>query len=131
MFTGAEKTKIREYLGWSARFGQVDTALERAFSAIETQPDDEARARDHLVELARIETSIIACESRLKASNVGPIELNPNELNQLRSRGEERVGRLARLFAVEVRGNAFRPGGIGWRGSYTGPIGGGNPQMQG
>ncbi len=130
-FTGSEKTLIREYLGWSARFGQTDTALERAMSAIEGQPDDEARAREHLAELARIDAAIAACEARLRAAKVGSIDLNPNELSQLRSRGEERVGRLGRLFAVEVRGNAYRADAPRWRGSFGGPIGGGNAQMQG
>lgn len=130
-FTGAEKTRIREYLGWSARFGQTDTALERAMSAIEAQPDDEARAREHLTELARIDTAITACEARLKASKVGSIELNQAEMSQLRSRGEERVGRLATLFAVECRNNPFRPSAPRWRGGHGGPVGGGNAQMQG
>jgi hypothetical protein len=130
-FTPEEKTSIREYLGWSARFGQTDTALERAMSAIEMQPSDLARARDHLAELARVDAAITACERRLKASQVGPITLNSGELSALRSRGEERVGRLATLFAVEVRNNPFRPGMPRWRGSWTGPIGGGNSQMQG
>lgn len=130
-FTDDEKTSIREYLGWSARFQQTDTALERAMSAIEAQPSDIAAARRHLAELARIDASITACESRLKASTVGSIELNPGELNALRSRGEERVGRLATLFGVETRNNPYRPGGVSWRGGSLGPIGGGNSQMQG
>lgn len=130
-FTADEKTSIREYLGWSARFGQTDTALERAMSAIETQPSDLAAARRHLVELARIDVAIQACEARFKAEQVGTIKLNAGELSQLRSRGEERVGRLATLFAVETRNNPYRPGNVGWRGGPLGPIGGGNSQMQG
>lgn len=129
--TDDEKARVRMYLGWSARFGQTDTALERAMSAIEQQPADLALAREHLAELARIDTSIRASESRLKASQVGTITLNAGELSALRSRGEERVGRLATLFAVETRNNAYRPGGVAWRGGYLGPIGGGNSQMQG
>jgi len=130
-FTDDEKTRIREYLGWSARFGQTDTALERAMSAIETQPSDLARTRDHLTELARIDAAITACEARFKADNVGSIKLNPRELSQLRSRGAERCARLARLFAVEQRGGPFSPAPSAWRGSFSGPIGGGNSQMQG
>lgn len=131
MFTPEEKTLIREYLGWTARFGQTDTALERAMSAVETQPSDEARARIHLAELARIDAAITACEARFKADQVGTIKLSISELSRLRSRGEERVGRLARLFAIETRGNPYKPGGSSWRGSFGGPIGGGNSQMQG
>lgn len=130
-FTDTEKARVRMYLGWSARFGQTDGALERAMAAIEQQAADLALAREHLAELARIDAAITACESRLKAHTVGAIELNAGELSQLRSRGEERVGRLATLMGVETRNNAFRPGAVAWRGGYLGPIGGGNSQMQG
>lgn len=130
-FTGAEKTTIREYMGWSARFAQSDTALERAMSAIETMPDDEAKVREHLVELARIDAALVACEVRFKADRVGSITLAPRELKQLRSRGEERLGRLATLLGVEVRNSPFQPSLPAFRASWGGPTGGGNSQMQG
>jgi len=130
-FTGAEKSTIREYMGWSARFAQSDTALERAMSAIETFPDDEAKARTHLVELARIDAAITACEARFKAAKVGSITLADDELHKLRSRGEERLGRLATLLGVEVRNSPFQPTLPSFRSSWGGPIGGGNSQMQG
>lgn len=130
-FTDTEKATIRMYMGWSARFGQTDTALERAMSAIETQPADETLARIHLAELARIDAAITACEARFKADQVGTIKLSQSELSRLRSRGEERVGRLATLFAVEVRNNAFAADLPRWRGGSMGPSGGGNWQMQG
>jgi len=129
--TGAQRVRVREYLGWGARFGQVDTALERALSAIESLPDDEARLVEHLTELARIDAAITACEARFKASMVGSIKLAESELSRLRSRGAERVGRLARLLGVEVRDNPFSPDLPRTRDSFTGPHGGGNSQMQG
>lgn len=129
--TGAQKTRTREYLGWSARFGQHDSALERAMSAIASFPDDEARLIEHLTELARIDAAITACEARFKADQVGSIRLAPRELNQLRSRGEERVGRLATLLGVEVRNSPFRATLPRWRSSFDGPVGGGNAQMEG
>jgi len=130
-FTGAEKATIREYMGWSARFAQYDTALERAMSAIETMPDDEAKARTHLVELARIDAAIQACEARFKATKVGSIVLSESELSRLRSRGAERLGRLATLLGCEVRDNPFSPDLPRWRAGFGGPIGGGNSQMMG
>ncbi|HSR79091.1 MAG TPA: hypothetical protein VLN57_21135 [Xanthobacteraceae bacterium] len=129
--TEDEKTLIREYLGWGARFGQTDNALERAMSALETSASELARTRVHLAELARIDAAITACEARFKADQVGTIKLSESELARLRSRGSERVGRLARQLTVETRGDPFRPGGSAWRGTFTGPIGGGNAQMQG
>lgn len=130
-FTDEEKATIRQYLGWSARFAQTDTGLERAMSAIETMPADLALARTHLVELARIDAAITSCEARFKAEQVGSIKLSQTELRRLRSRGEERVGRLATLFGVEVRDNAFSPDLPRWRGGSLGPMGGGNGQMMG
>jgi hypothetical protein len=130
-FTDDEKATIRMYLGWSARFAQTDTALERAMSAIEQMPADLTLARAHLAELARIDAAITACESRFKADQVGSIKLSQTELSRLRSRGMERVGRMATLFGVEVRDNAFAPDLPRWRGGFLGPIGGGNSQMQG
>lgn len=130
-FTDDEKSTIRMYLGWSARFAQTDTALERAMSAIESLPSDLALTRTHLTELARIDAAIQSCESRFKADQVGTIKLSQSELSRLRSRGMERVGRLATLFGVEVRDNAFAPDLPRWRGGFLGPIGGGNSQMQG
>jgi hypothetical protein len=130
-FTDDEKASIREYMGWSARFQQTDTALERAMSAIEMQPADLAKARSHLAELVRIDAAVVACEARFKADQVGTIKLSQTELSRLRSRGAERVGRLATLFGVEVRDNPFSPDLPRWRGGHHGPLGGGNFQMQG
>lgn len=130
-FTAEEKARIRMYLGWSARFGQTDTGLEGAMSAVETQPAEEELVREHLTELARVDAAIKASESRFKAAAVGPIQLNRGELSQLRSRGTERVARLATLLGVEVRNNPFASDLPRWRAGYNGPMGGGNSQMQG
>jgi hypothetical protein len=131
VLTDDEKSTIRMYMGWSARFAQTDNALERAMSAIDSLPSDLALLRTHLAELARIDAAITACEARFKADQVGTITLSQTELPRLRSRGAERVGRLATLLGVEVRDNAFGPDLPRWRGSFGGPIGGGNFQMQG
>jgi hypothetical protein len=129
--TDTEKATIRMYMGWSARFAQTDNAIERAMSAINTMAADLALLRSHLTELARIDTAIEACESRFKADQVGSITLSQTELPRLRSRGMERVGRMATLLGVEVRDNAFSPDLPRWRGGHGGPSGGGNYQMQG
>lgn len=131
MFTGAEKATIREYMGWTARFAQVDTALERAMSAIEVDVDNIAKARVHLVELARVDAALVACEARFKADKVGSITLSDRELDKLRSRGEERLGRLATLLGCEVRDSPFSPSLPRFRSSFDGVIGGGNSQMMG
>lgn len=130
-FTDEEKTTIRMYMGWSARFAQTDTALERGLSSIEQMPSDLAMVRVHLIELARIDAAITASEARFKADEVGTIKLSQTELPRLRSRGMERVGRLATMLGVEVRDNAFGPDLPRFRAGRTGAIGGGNSQLQG
>lgn len=129
--TDAEKATIREYMGWSARFAQTDTALERAMSAIDGMPAELDKLRAHLTELARIDAALVACEARFKADQVGSITLSQSELRRLRSRGEERLGRMATLLGVEVRDNPFSPDLPRFRAGRTGPIGGGNEQMHG
>lgn len=129
--TDEERTTVRMYMGWSGRFAQTDTAIERAMNAIDNMPADLAMLRTHLAELARIDAAIVACEARFKADQVGKITLSQTELPRLRSRGMERVGRMATLLGVEVRDNAFSPDLPRWRGGHGGPSGGGNYQMQG
>jgi hypothetical protein len=130
----SEKVRIREYLGWGARFAQFDSALERAMDAIDSGPfaETEDRVREHLTELARIDAALVAAEARLKADVVGSITLNRQEIQTLRSRGAERVGRLATALQVEVRDNPFSPDLPRFRGTPYGPRGGGgNAQRQG
>lgn len=131
VLTDEEKATIRMWMGWSARFAQTDSALERAMSAIDAMPADLALLRVHLTELARIDAATLACEARFKADQVGSITLSQSELPRLRSRGMERLGRLATLLGVEVRDNPFSPDLPRWRGGHGGPSGGGNYQMQG
>lgn len=108
-FTGDEKVQIRMYTGWGNRFLQFDDALEQALYTTENDPDVQALVRAQLVELVRIDAAITAAESRLKASTVGSIELNPMELDQLRGRGRQVAARLCRAIGVEARGDAFDP----------------------
>lgn len=131
-FTETEKAQIRLYTGYQARFGQFDGDVERAINAIGSgdHAATETLVRTQLTELERIDAAIVAAEGRFKAAEVGSIKLNPGELGQLRSRGEQTVTRLALLIGVEVRVNVFRAGS-GYRAGAHGPSGGGNAQRQG
>lgn len=130
-FSGAEKVKIRMYTGWGNRFTASDDALEQALYTTENDPDVQAQVRELLVELARIDSAITAAESRLKASTVGSIDLNPMELDQLRGRGRQVVGRLCRAIGVEARGDAFDVALPTQRESAGGMVPGGNYGLQG
>lgn len=107
-FTEAQKVDLRFYLGWSAKHFQFDSELEQSISAVEAKPDTEAKIIAQLVELARIDAAIVACEARFKAAQVGSIKLTMgNELALLRSRGRQEVGRTASTMGVEARHDVF------------------------
>jgi hypothetical protein len=129
--TEDQKFHIRLYMGWSERFHQFDSGLEQALSALETRPSAETGVVALIAECVRVDTALVAAEKRLKASEMGPITLNGGEINQLRDRGREFVGRIASILGVEVRNDVFSGGLPSARASADGMVGGGNRQMQG
>jgi hypothetical protein len=129
--TEDQKFQLRLYLGWSERFHQFDSGLEQAMSALETRASAEAGVISMLVECVRIDTALIAAEKRLKASEMGPITLNGGEIEQLRDRGRQFVGRIASILGVEVRNDVFSGGPPSARATADGMAGGGNRQMHG
>lgn len=132
-FTETERASIRMFCGWSARFLQFDDALEQAMYTAENHAATAEQIRGFLVELERVDAAITAAESRLKATKVGSIELNALEIDQLRGRGRQFVGRLCRVLGVEARGDAFDPSLPTDRASAIGMVGGGcgGHQLQG
>ena len=111
-FTSAQKANIRLYLGWSARFHQMDSGLEQAMSAIEGEADDSTHDQivALLADIADIETRLTDAYGRLKAAKVGSIDLpGQTEVSVLRSEGRRFVAQLARILSVEVRGDPFSP----------------------
>jgi hypothetical protein len=112
-FTNEEKMSIRKYLGWTAKYAQFDSGLERGISFVEsasaggdTSIEDDVRAL--VTKVKGIELEIDKTHSRFKADQVGPIKLNRREVHQLVERGETYIGQIARHFGVEVRGKALR-----------------------
>lgn len=126
--TDAQRAEIRMFLGWTPRYGQTDNALERAMNAIETFPADESLITNAigddppglLASIKDVDSKLIVAHGRLKADNVGSIQLNRREMSQLYRDGKRMVGRLARLLGVEVRGGPFSSG-RGGRASAYGP----------
>lgn len=129
--TDDQKFQIRLYMGWSARFHQFDSALEQALAALETTPAEQAGVLGFVAECQRVDAAITAAETRLKATTVGTIDLNGAEINQLRDRGRQFVGRIASVLGVEVRNDVFSGNAPSSRATVGGMAGGGNWQMQG
>lgn len=131
-FTDTQKAQIRMYLGWGARYLQTDDALRRAYDSVGALGGpDQVLVEAQLTECARVDGLLQSAEARIKASKVGPIELNAMELDQLRDKGRMAVGRMARIFGVEVRGDAFSPGLPTERATIFGLQGGDGYQLQG
>lgn len=117
--TGAQRTSIRRYLGYSARFAQLDTALEFALDSIETDADAEALVLVLLGKLDGVSTRLDGVYTRLKAIQVGDgLKLDgAKEVMMIRSEGRRFAGQLAAVFGVQVRHDAF--GAFGPRGTAT------------
>ena len=124
--TDAQKADTRAALGWSARFHQFDSRLEQAMSALATEPDHESQVITLLASVADIETKLVAAHSRLKASKVGSIDLNPMEIQMLRKEGKRFVGKIASILGVETRRDIFSSGPERTFASHGGRSGGSN-----
>jgi hypothetical protein len=121
-----EKFQIRWRLGWSERFFQTDSRLDQALSAIDTRPDAEAQLQVHLASLIQFDTEITQARGRLKANQVGSIQLNRAELYELRQEAQRECNAIAQLLGVAVRrrfygydtprdfASADGPGGGSW-----------------
>lgn len=136
-FTLAEMTSIRDYLGWTARFTQFDSALERAFAFVGSlssggDPSIENQIRTLLVKVQGIEANIDTAMQRFAADAVGTIKLNRREIQQYADRGQAYIGRIARLLGVDAKGYAFKADMPKFTaGPWGAASGGGNPQRQG
>jgi hypothetical protein len=111
-FTDSQRAAVRLYLGWPARFWQMNSRLEQAMNAIESQAEEVTVCTGLLTELAAHDTRITACYGRLKAMKVGSIELTGHgELMALRSEGRRLSGRLAATLAVDVQHDVWSGSG--------------------
>lgn len=112
--TATQKSQLRIFLGYPARFHQTQPELEQAILALEGVPDDEAQVATLLAKLTTAVTGIDArledAYDRLQAKKVGSIELNDGEIGALRSEGRRVIRRIASLMGVKVRADAYGGG---------------------
>lgn len=109
-----QKSQLRIYLGYPARFHQTQPELEQAILALEGVAADETEVATLLAKLTTPVTGIDArledAHDRLQAAKVGSIELNPMEIGALRSEGRRIVRRIASLMGVQVLADAYGGG---------------------
>lgn len=136
----AEKVRIRSYLGYGARFHQMDSSLEQAFNAVDNDADalsyiqrtlSDPLGPGLLASIADIDVKLVGADDTLLVDQAGTTKLNaPQQVSLLRSKGRMFIGRLAALLGVRQRedyfaGQAARGPMMGIAGS-GGDFGGGN-----
>lgn len=110
--SGAQRAKVRKYLGWSARFHSTDDRLEQAMNAVANLPDDEAEIVAELARLEDIDAQITATNTTAKVVTLGSIETRAAyQLSVLCRRGRQAAGRIAAILGVAIRHDAFSGGG--------------------
>jgi hypothetical protein len=111
VFTETERSAIRKWLGYPARFWDIYPQLQLALNAMDAATEeDRTTVRAVLTALDAIDTSLTDAHNRLKASVVGSIVLNSGEIGALRSEGRRHVGRLAALLSCPVLRDPFSGG---------------------
>jgi hypothetical protein len=107
---GTQRARIRKYLGWEARFHQVQQDLEQALDAIAVFPDDEVEVLAELQRCIETDEQILKVRTTALAIQDGAIHLRAHyQLGVLRSIGKGHVRRIANILGVAVRnGGAFR-----------------------
>jgi hypothetical protein len=125
--TETQRTNVRLYCGWAARFWQTDSRLEQALNSLESKPEEETLVVSLLASLADIDTRLTAAYKRLKAAAVGKITL-PGQLEvmTLRSEGRRFSGRLATTLGVAIRQDVWSGSGPSRFASASGMFGGGS-----
>lgn len=125
--TEAQRVQVRLYLGWSARYRQMDSRLEQSMYAVDALPDTLTVVTGLLTSLADIDTRLTAAYGRLRAAAIGDITLpGDRELLALRSEGRRLSGRLASTLGVAVRHDVWSGCGPTDYASADGMVGGAN-----
>lgn len=111
--TDTERSQIRKYLGFPGRFYQLDTELESAMSVL-NGTEDEDRVREELARCIAIDAELDALlgsvQDVIQAGST--IQLRPAmQLQLIRNRGRQAVGRISAVLAVKIRSDAFGTGG--------------------
>jgi len=112
-FTLPQRVAIREYLGWSQLFKQIDPRLEGQMDNLPiTTPDAVTTVVALLADLAAIDTALQnAAMTNLtlsKAEDV--IFLGGEQLSELRRQGRMKIQQLSIIFELEPKRDYYETG---------------------
>jgi hypothetical protein len=112
-FTGSEKQQIRQYLGYSELFKDIDPRLESQMNDIGNAADQSAatRVRAHLTDLADVDTRLKNALDNLTLTKAEDVNFRgPEELEALRDHGRNVVQRMAIIFELEPKRDYYGSG---------------------
>jgi len=111
-FTDAQKAAIRQYLGFSELFHDVDTRLESQMSEIGTRsPDAATRIVNNLTALAAIDTRLTSALDNLDLVRAEDVTfLGPAQLEAIRTHGRMLIGQIAITLEVQPRRDYYSTG---------------------
>ena len=112
-FTADQKAAIREYLGFSQLFFQIDPRLESQMDSLPTTvPSAVAIVTGLLTDLAAIDSAIqTAALNNLTLSKAEDVTfLGPLQLEALRDQGRMKITQLAVIFEVQAKRDYFATG---------------------
>ena len=114
-FTPAQRAAIRQYLGWSELFHDVDPRLEGMMSMLDQRaPDAVVRVKNNLVRLADIDDRITSALDNLDLTRAEDINfLGPDQLDALRNQGRMLVNQIAITFELRPPRDYFAMGDDG------------------
>jgi hypothetical protein len=108
-FTPEEKALIRQYLGFSELFHDIDPRLESQMAEIgDRSPEAADHVRAQLARLANIDAQLEAALDNLTLSKAEDVTfLGPDQLEALRQHGRNLVERIAIVFQVRPQRDYF------------------------
>lgn len=130
--TAQNRSDIRYYLGFSARFYFTDTVLESAMTSLESDAEAEVQVLADITRLKALDLLIEGTYTRLKATQVCDIKVaGKKEMCTLQGEGRRIVGRVASTIGVPPRHDVFSSGAYRGQQGYWGISGGGNYGIHG
>lgn len=96
-------------LGWGARFWQIETRLESAMSAVESEcPEEALKIQGILVSLTDIDTKITDALGTVGVTGVDVIHLDSDQgIRHLRAEGRRLVEAIATILQVGIKRNYY------------------------